>query len=104
MAKKTIDLKSITVALGREYPFGDIKKAMVKGREKNISVLTMTEFTAKDDELIAKQTNPTVYDEISFCCGLTKEEALQLARADAFILQGAMNSFLYESEEIILID
>jgi len=96
----------IKVLLTREYKDIDAPtvQALVRGVEKTVTVLTVQEFTGQDDENIQKQDNPTIYTEIAVCCGLTDQEAKSLSRGDATLISKAMQSFLYESEEIVEID
>jgi hypothetical protein len=92
------------VVLSRAYPFGDKKKAKVRGKVKEVSVLKVHELNGYDDEQLLKVGTPTVYDEIAISCGLTVEDAKSLSRADARLVQEVLNDFLYASVEVELID
>jgi len=101
---KEVEYDKKDVALSRVYPFGKIKKAKIKGKEKEVTVLTVNEFTGVDDEALMRKKNPSAYDEIAIACGLTIDESKKLARCDAQLLSEAMQGFLLESEEIELLD
>jgi hypothetical protein len=89
------------VVLSRVYPFGEKKvKAKVRGKEREVTVLTVNELSGNDDEQLVKVKNPTVYDEIAISCGLTVADAKSLSRGDAQLVQKVLNDFLYDSEEI----
>lgn len=101
---KVIDYEKREVVLSRVYPFGEKRKAKVRGKEKEVTVVTVQELTGADDELLLKQESQSAYAEIAVSCGLTIEEARKLARADASLINQVQQGFLYDSEEIELID
>jgi hypothetical protein len=105
------------VILSRDYEkFGKTVKAnfgkrdakependeLITYESRKVTSLTVQEFTGADDLSLSKIKDATIYDEIALCCGLTIEEARSLARADTFLIQEVMNSFLYDSELIKL--
>lgn len=102
MPKTDIIYEKKEVALSRVYPFAETKKAKVKGVVKEVSVVTVQELTLSDDETLVK--NESAYAEIAMACGITIEEARKLARADAHLINQVQQGFLYDSEEIELID
>jgi hypothetical protein len=101
---QNVEYLSKEVVLSRPYPFGEKKKAKVRGVEKEVSVVTAHELTGADDEALSQQENLNIYHEISASCGLTIEEARQLSRADAQLIQVVLADFLYDSGEIKLLD
>jgi hypothetical protein len=112
MSKIKVQYETKKVALSRVYPFGKLGKAIFTTRDKNgkktfkereITVLTVAELTGVDDENLIKQSNQSIYREISVACGLTIDEAKTIARADAMLVQKVMQDFLYDSEDIELI-
>lgn len=101
---KDIEYQSKQVVLSRVYPFGEKKKAKVKGKEKEVTVVTVQELTGADDEALLKQESQSAYAEIAVACGLTIDEARKLARADASLINEVQQGFLFDSEEIELLD
>jgi len=101
---KPIEYEKKQVVLSRVYPFGETKKAKVRGKEKEVTVVTVNELTGADDEVLLKQDSQSAYAEISVACGLTMEEAKKLSRADASLINQVQQSFLFDSEEIKLLD
>jgi hypothetical protein len=104
MSKANVDYEKRTVVLSRVYPFGEKKKAKVRGVERDVTVVTVHELNGVDDEQLLKQKNPSVYDEIAVSCGITVEEAKKLSRCDAQLINEVQQSFLFDSEEIELLD
>ena len=102
MSKNIYESKQ--VVLSRVYPFGDKRKAKVRGVSKDVTVLTVNELNGLDDEQLLKKENPSVYDEIAVSCGLTVEEAKKLTRTDAQLINEVQQGFLYDSAEIELLD
>lgn len=92
------------VILSRLYPFGEKVKAKVKGKTKEVTVVTVNELTGADDEALLKQDTQSAYAEIAVACGLTIEEARKLARSDAYVINEVQQSFLFDSAEIVEID
>ena len=102
MSKSIYESKQ--VVLSRVYPFGEKRKAKVRGVAKDVTVLTVNELNGLDDEQLLKKETPSVYDEIAVSCGLTVEEAKKLTRTDAQLINEVQQGFLYGSEEIELLD
>jgi len=102
MSKSIYESKQ--VVLSRVYPFGEKRKAKVRGVSKDVTVLTVHELNGIDDEQLLKKETPSVYDEIAVSCGLTLEESKKLTRTDAQLINEVQQGFLYGSAEIELLD